>query len=122
MNLTGDESLEARLIDAVRVAGHIVESIHERFAGISDDEVLALSVANMAPVITNDRDFGELVFRRRLPCIGLIYLRFPRVGTLEKAETLVRWMGENPSLVLGHYVVLGPTGARVRPLEAWPPA
>lgn len=121
MNFTGDESLEARLIGVLRREGHLVTAIHEQNPGMADSDVLALSVANDAPVITNDKDFGDLVFRQRLPTVGVVFLRFPVMPTLEKAEILAEWLRRNPKLVRDHYVVLAAGTARVRRMDSWPP-
>ena len=116
MNFVGDESLEARLIARLREAGHSVLNVHDGRAGMSDEDVLALSTGLNAPVITNDGDFGELVYRRGLRSVGVVFLRFGQAPTLEKAEQLVAWLAENDSRIYGHYVVLGPSFARVRRL------
>lgn len=116
MHFVGDESLEARLVSRLEAAGHTVLSIHGSHTGISDAEVLGLSVQHDWPVITNDRDFGDLVFRQGKTAVGVILLRFGQTPTLEKAEALVAWLDANAHRVRGHYVVLGPRLARVRPL------
>lgn len=45
-------------------------------SGISDEQVLALAVSESRLLVTVDKDFGELAFRRRLPAeSGIILLR-----------------------------------------------
>ncbi len=117
MNFVGGESPEARVIGMIRAESHSVFYVHDGSAGMPDDEVLALSVRMNAPVITNDRDFGELIFRQGQASVGVIFLRFGTMPTLEKGGHLIRWLRENEHLVLGHYVVLGPRLSRVRRLE-----
>ena len=43
----------------------------------SDEEVLALARAEGRIVISEDKDFGALVFRRKLPHAGVLLLRLP---------------------------------------------
>jgi len=43
--------------------------------GLPDDEVLAIANSEGRVLITDDRDFGELVFRYRQPHAGVIYFR-----------------------------------------------
>jgi hypothetical protein len=45
--------------------------------GITDDEVLAIANRVQAILITADRDFGEIVFRRRLHTQGIILYDWP---------------------------------------------
>jgi predicted nuclease of predicted toxin-antitoxin system len=37
--------------------------------------VLAIATAEQRVLLTNDKDFGELIFRRRLPHAGVILFR-----------------------------------------------
>ena len=66
--------------------GHDVESMLERDPRATDEEVLALALAEQRILITEDKDFGELVFVRRLPhpCI----IRFTDMPLAEKVEAL----------------------------------
>lgn len=47
--------------------GHDVLLALEAFPYASDEELLALANAQRRTIITEDKDFGELVFVRRLP-------------------------------------------------------
>jgi len=44
-------------------------------ATMKDVDILALAYREQRILITDDRDFGELVFRLRQPHAGVIYLR-----------------------------------------------
>ena len=48
-------------------AGHDVLSALEASPKATDEELLALATAEQRIIITEDKDFGELVFVRRLP-------------------------------------------------------
>jgi hypothetical protein len=62
MNFVGDESLEARLIARLREAGHSILYVHDGRAGMSDEDVLALSTELNAPVanLCTGAGFGPL--------------------------------------------------------------
>ncbi len=47
--------------------GHDVSSAVDVAPRASDDELLAMALAQQRVLITEDKDFGELVFVRRLP-------------------------------------------------------
>ena len=118
MNFIGDESLESRLIAVARNDGHFVHSIYESNRGTTDLEVLRLSLQMGLPIVTNDKDFGELVFRGGQRAFGVVLLRFPSyVPTLQKAEVFLTWLRTNGEMIEGHYVVLTPNSARVRGLQ-----
>lgn len=53
----------------------------QRWPGITDDEVFAIANRAQAILITADRDFGEIVFRRRLHTHGIITIAIGRFIT-----------------------------------------
>jgi predicted nuclease of predicted toxin-antitoxin system len=71
-----DQSADARLVPFLRSLGHDATRIGaEHRPGLSDVEVLAIASAERRILVTDDRDFGELVVRRALPHAGVIYVR-----------------------------------------------
>ncbi len=52
-------------------------SIAERYQGIKDIEVLEITVENKAFLLTEDKDFGELIFRLGHTHYGVLLIRFP---------------------------------------------
>jgi len=76
MRLLADENIEAEIILALRHDGFDVTSVREISPGIDDESVLKLANEVEAVLITNDKDFGELVYRDRLWARGIILLRF----------------------------------------------
>ena len=73
-----DESADFPLALHLRQLGHDVTSIvHDYERGLSDRDVLAIAQREERVLITNDRDFGELVFRHRQGHAGVLYFRLP---------------------------------------------
>jgi predicted nuclease of predicted toxin-antitoxin system len=71
-----DQSSDARLIPHLRSLGHEATRIARDYpAGLPDSEVLAVAHREERILITDDRDFGELVFQHFHPHSGVIYLR-----------------------------------------------
>ena len=85
-----DENLWQDAVDALRELGHDVASISADAPSSSDVEVLTRAGLEGRTLITSDKDFGDLVFRRRMPADhGVILLRF--TGPLAaKTALLVR--------------------------------
>src|SRR5512132_2061782 len=76
MNFLLDQSTDARLIPWLTKRGHNARRIgRDCPPGLPDEEVLAIAERERRILITDDRDFGELVFRHRQPHTGVIYLR-----------------------------------------------
>jgi len=71
-----DQSADARLIAWLTERGHDAVRIgRDHPPGLPDEQVLAIARRDGRILITDDRDFGELVFRHRQPHAGVIYLR-----------------------------------------------
>lgn len=71
-----DQSADARLVPYLRSLGHDVVRVGRDLpGGIPDTEVLSLAVAEKRILITDDKDFGELVFHRHLPHQGVVFFR-----------------------------------------------
>lgn len=59
----------------LRGQGHDVVSVYEDARGIDDDSVIATAQRENRVLITNDKDFGEKVYREHRPHHGVILLR-----------------------------------------------
>src|SRR6266699_58426 len=71
-----DENIDARLLPFLQELGHDVTSVaKDYFYGLFDEDVLAMAHQEHRILITNDRDFGELIFRQQLPHSGIILFR-----------------------------------------------
>jgi predicted nuclease of predicted toxin-antitoxin system len=63
MNFVADESCARPVVQALREAGHDVVAIAEIARGATDDQV-EHALNEKWVLITEDRDFGELVYAR----------------------------------------------------------
>jgi predicted nuclease of predicted toxin-antitoxin system len=71
-----DESADFPLAALLRERGHDVTAIaHDYPASLKDSEVLAIARDEQRILLTNDRDFGEMIVRQRLPHSGVILFR-----------------------------------------------
>jgi len=59
----------------LREQGHEVFSVYEEARGMGDDEVIQKAFDEKWILITNDKDFGEKVYRERHPHSGVVLLR-----------------------------------------------
>jgi predicted nuclease of predicted toxin-antitoxin system len=77
MRFLADESCDFRVVRALRAAGHDVLSVVDVAAGANDEAVIALAIREDRVFITEDRDFGQLVYAAATPAPGVILVRFP---------------------------------------------
>lgn len=76
MKFLVDECCSSDLVLKLRNGGHDVIYVMEFKPSSSDKEVLDKAYSEKRILITEDKDFGELVFRLKKPACGIILLRF----------------------------------------------
>jgi predicted nuclease of predicted toxin-antitoxin system len=79
MNFVADASVAGPLINLLRQRGHSVTAITEIRPNMPDEDVLQIAHGEDAILLTEDKDFGELVVRQRLPSHGVVLLRLNRI-------------------------------------------
>jgi len=84
-----DESVDFRIIKFLRESGYTIHAVIKENPRIDDDSVLKYASSIEAILITEDKDFGELVFRLRKPNHGVILLRLGGVTINERNNKLL---------------------------------
>jgi len=111
-----DECVDAALVDHLRTAGHDVACMIEVSPGASDLEALNRAQHEGRLLLTEDKDFGELVFRRMSPVPGLVLLRIdPERRSLKwlRLEAAIGKFGES---LFNRYTVVEQSRFRSRRL------
>ncbi|MBI5331471.1 MAG: DUF5615 family PIN-like protein [Betaproteobacteria bacterium] len=116
MKLVVDESVDAGIVRALRLEGHEVLFVDEIAPGSPDVRVLAMAADHAAPLVTADKDFGELVFRQGKAHFGVLLLRLYGLREAEKAELVVSAMRSHGAEFPGAFSVLTPETLRIRPI------
>jgi len=80
MRFLADENVARLVIERLRAGGFEVISVTETRSGAPDRDVLDAADAEDCILITEDRDFGELVVRQRLGVRGMILLELDRLS------------------------------------------
>lgn len=120
MNFLLDESAELRLAAFLTEQGHDVTAIARDYPhALSDRQVLAIAQQEQRVLITNDRDFGDLIFRERLPHCGVIFFRL-RVQSVSAKIVWLRQILTDYADQLDQFLVVSERGVRVRRHPAEP--
>lgn len=114
MKLLADENIHGDLVKWLRSRGHDVLYAAEAFPSISDDGLLAVARNEDRVLITDDKDFGELVFHRRLVTRGVILIRLSARSASERIERLSRIWSDVESQVSYKFIVISDRKVRVR--------
>ena len=109
-----DENVEMDVGDRLRPLGHIAVHASELSRCHPDAAVLGAASQAGQILITNDKDFGELVFRRHHSSTGVILVRLPGRPPATKAQLVANAVQRFGEQLLGAFVVIGPRTVRVR--------
>ena len=80
---------------------------------MDDDAILEKAVVENRILITNDKDFGEMVFRGRKVHKGIILLRLENERTVNKIDLLKRLLEQYADRLAGNFVVASETTVRI---------
>lgn len=97
MRFLADESCDFAVVRALRNAGHDVVAVAEISPRAEDFDVLERALEGRRVLLTEDKDFGQLVYASAASAGGVVLFRFPAGtrGSLPKAAVdLVRLKGE----------------------------
>jgi predicted nuclease of predicted toxin-antitoxin system len=108
-----DESCDFAAVRALRTAGFDVLAVVERCPGATDDEVIALSVREGRVLLTEDKDFGQLVFAANRESAGVILIRFPAGARGALPIRVVQTAERQQEALHGAFVVLQPRRTRL---------
>lgn len=120
MRFLADESCDAALVRALREAGHEVASVRDTMPGATDRSVLDASLHDGRLLLTEDKDFGELVFANGAPAFGVLLLRYAIAARSRVARRLVDFVAIRGAELEGSFVVLEPSRTRVTQLTRQP--
>jgi len=86
--------------------GHDVFSLFDEARGATDDVLITKTYAENRILITNDKEFGERVYRERRPHQGVVFLRLADECTAVKIAALQALLDNHAARLLGSFVVV----------------
>jgi len=114
MRFLADEGVDAAIVTAIRSDGHDVRWMAEEMEGSTDDVVLDAAARDGRILITEDKDFGELVFRRRLHHRGVVLVRVDGIANDRKGRTVAQAIAEYQTQLTGAFTVIQHATIRIR--------
>lgn len=114
MNLLCDVGVDCQIVERLRLDGHDVLYVAELTRGIGDDEVLRTANDQAALVVTEDKDFGELVFRQHLAHQGVVLVRLMGLSSGLKARLVAATIRKHETEMAQRFTVISPGSVRIR--------
>ena len=116
MKFAADECCDALIVDALRAEGHDVWYASESAGGADDESVLNHAATEERVLLTEDKDFGELVIRLGLPAYGIVLLRINPADSESKLCRLREVLTSDAARIPGAFVVVDELKTRFRPI------
>jgi len=121
MILLADESVDKPIVDRLRQDGHDTVYIAELSPSVSDEQVMVEANNRHALLLTEDKDFGELVYRLGRVHAGVVLIRLAGLPLLLKAEMVAKVLQDRAAELPGAFSVISPGAVRIRkPAESEP--
>ncbi len=110
-------NVEKPLIDFLNEKGFDIKWVTNIDKRMPDDRVCELANSEQRIIITNDKDFGDIVFYQKKIAYGIILLRVKGQKSAEKIVVLDKLLENYQDKIANHFVVLTKTKFRFIPLE-----
>ena len=106
MRFLVDECTGPKVARWLERQGHEVSSVYDEARGIDDDAIIQKAFAENWILVTNDKDFGEKVYREQFPHRGVVLLRLADERAAIKIETLRHLLAAYGDRLSGEFVVV----------------
>lgn len=114
MKFPADENFEPQFVERLRDEGHEVLFLDEYEAGFSDERILDFAVEQNAVLITNDKDFGELIFRHGFESRGVIFLRLYDLPLSDRIRIAMEAIRKHEAVLETSFTVISEDNVRIR--------
>ena len=115
MKFIVDESTGMAVGEYLRRVGHDVLAVAEAMSQADDVDILTRAVSEGRILVTNDKDFGELVFRSGQAHQGVVLLRLHDESSSNRVRVLRAVLERYADRLAGHFTVATEGSVRIRP-------
>lgn len=116
MKFLADECCDGDLVAALRPDGHDMMYVPETMSGSADEDILFQAYQEERILITEDKDFGELVYRLKLPARGIVLIRISSDDNVQKLKLIREAYKKYGDNLKGLFVILETSKIRARKL------
>lgn len=114
MKFLADEGIDKPIVDLLRSENFDVVYILETYRGMDDDLIMAKANAEERVLLTQDKDFGELVFRLKQVHHGVILIRLEGYNPQAKASIVLNVIRKHNTRLKNSFAVIQPNAIRIR--------
>lgn len=113
MRFLVDESCDVALANALMMAGNDAMEVRKAKPGADDEWVVNLAVSEKRILLTEDKDFGRLIYAHGHKAIGVVFLRYPVSERQRIAQDLTELVEQQKENLIGCFVTVTPKRIRI---------
>lgn len=113
LRFLADESCDFAVVRALRAAGFDVLAVSEIMIRSIDRDLIEQASHEQRLLITEDKDFGWLVFASHVDSPGVILIRFPGQLRQTLASVILKLVQDQGEKLSGAFVVVQPGRVRI---------
>lgn len=106
MQFLADVNVEKGIVYYLLENGYNVKWVPDLDCKIKDEKLLDLAHHEKRIIITNDKDFGDLIFRKRRASSGIILFRVKGKSTKPKVHLLGLLLNNYKNKLENHFTVI----------------
>jgi len=110
--ILADENIPFEITKSLRKEGFEVTSIYETARGIKDEQIIEMALKYDFLLLTEDKDFGELVFRLQMPHSGILLIKIEEAQ--QKIPLVVETVTRNLQEMIGKFSVIDGNKLRIK--------
>jgi len=109
-----DESTGRAVARYLQEAGYDVIAVSEEMPQADDDQIIERALSEARILVTNDKDFGEKVFRDRRSHAGILLLRLSDERAANKVRVVQAVIAQHAEQLPNNFVVASEYRVRIR--------
>lgn len=117
LRFIADVNVEKPLVDFLARKGFDIKWVASIDKQMPDIQVCEIANNERRIVITNDKDFGEIVYLQKKIIYGIILLRIKGQNTSDKIMLIEKLLDRYPDKITSHFVVVTGKKFRFVPME-----
>ena len=120
MKFLAEVNVEKSIVEEITTLGYDIKCVTSINPLMTDEDVLSTANSEDRILITNDKDFGEIVFRQQLIASGIILIRVVDQNTQDKVKLVKKLLIFYKDKIKNHFVVVSSNKFRSIPLNQSP--
>lgn len=113
LRFLADESCDSVVVRSLRASGYEVLAVSEYMSRSDDRDLIEKAAREGRVLLTEDKDFGWLVYVSQVESAGVILIRYPGNARATLGKVIARLVQEREEEIIGKFIVVQPGYVRI---------